>query len=292
MKLHYFVRFLFFFLLSTITFTCAFLPMDPEEDNEEKYRPLIRCVACENMVKRFIRKMNTTHSRLGASVKSGRFQPKSSEETKLKKATIAAWANELVDSKHLCPHNAPTKEDKEDPNMNPDAVHGPKSRIYCEQSLEASEDMLIKLAIQRKTANTIKSIDVNDTAETICANAKYCTFRTEMKTQMQNAQDEARKKFLESMPMWKLVMLEFEKNMWWYIGLFVGTIVIMSVIMIGYQYWKIKRRILERQRQIDLMKLKRQQQQYQNHKQKESSTDDDEEESEEEENESTKKKME
>lgn len=273
----HFQRYLFFlviFLISiSISLTSAFLPPTEEgEDQEEKYRPMIRCLVCENMVKRLIHKMNTTHKNLGASVRGGdkfssieeetlRLAPAKSniKQQKLRKATVSAWAHELVTTQRLCRYDART--DDKDPflkEMNDnEAVKGPKAKIYCEQALEATEDELIKFAVARKMNESVAAIDMNETSQGVCGRAKYCTFRGEIKQQMESAQEHARQQFMDNYPLWKMVLVELRKNAWWYVLLFVGTIVVVTLGMVVYKYLEIRTRIRERRYQEAMERLRR-----------------------------------
>ena len=244
----------------------AFLPTEEgetPEETEHKYRPMIRCLVCENMVKRLIHKMNTSHSNLGSSIKGGRdiraAEEGSSHSKSRRKATVSAWAHELVTVENLC--KISEKELKKDPFLkelnDKEAVKGPKGKIYCEQALEATEDRLIRFAKARKMNESVAEIDMNATAEDVCTRAKYCKVRSEIKNSMEAAQESAKKQFLENNPLWKLVLMEMKKNMWWYIGLFFGTLIIMTIVMVVYKFMQIRRKIRERKYQEALQKLKK-----------------------------------
>jgi len=247
----------------------AFLPTEEgetPEDQEHKYRPMIRCLVCENMVKRLIHKMNTSHSNLGSSIKTGRdlraatdAMGSNTHANTRRKATVSAWAHELVTVENLC--RISQRELQKDEFLRlldeKEAVKGPKGKIYCEQAVEATEDRLIRFARARKMNESVAEIDMNTTAEDVCTKAKYCKVRSEIKNSMEAAQESAKKQFLENNPLWKLVLMELKKNVWWYVGLFFGTITVMTVGLIGVKYYQIRKRIKERRYQEAMAALKK-----------------------------------
>ena len=161
--------------------------------DEDTYRPVIRCVACEAMVARYVGRMRVTP--LGASVKAARLDQRGDAATqqRMHRATVAAWAEELLVG--LC------------------ADAGDQyPRRYCDAELEACDERLVALATAHKLAGTCDAIDVNATAHAVCEKAGACELRAQMAKQVADMQASMRQRHLDEHSLFRLVLAELREH--------------------------------------------------------------------------------
>lgn len=189
--------------------------------DEEKHRPAIRCVACERMAKEYIRRMHTTP--LGRAVKAGR-PNEGSERGRHKTANL--WATELLGG--LC-DQLPAGATRRD-------------QLYCEQAEEACEDLLVAMATKHQLDGTVDKVPVNETAERICTDAKYCELRSRVKKEIDNMHDRIQKEYQARVGIAHLVWRELERNWMWYLGFFalstIGFTALAFLVLTCLRKWR------------------------------------------------------
>jgi hypothetical protein len=214
-----------FTLLLVTLFACVTRADDddsgvpPGMADEDKHKPLIRCAACENMVKRVVERM---HSRpMGQQVRGGRLSERNEDAAQKRRAraTAAAWAAEVVEG--AC--------DAETTRM----------RVYCDDAREMLEDRLQDIATKAAIAGTVRSVPVNKTAEDLCGEVGQCEVRSQIKKQMQAAQDQIRAQYEAENPLHRQVLDLMWEYKWTYIGVFLATLVVAIVI----QFLLIRRKV-------------------------------------------------